>query len=68
MVEHREGKWFWDEIGGKAKDGASKIVRGERKVVKRIEMQLEGQWAGEEGKKRYEDALATLGEEVRGHA
>jgi len=68
MVEHREGKWFWDEIGGKSKDGEEKIVRGEGRKVKRVELQLEGEWAGEEGKKRYEDVLGKLGKEVRGQA
>ena len=66
MVEHREGKWFWSEIGGKGKEGEEKIVRGPGKRVKRTEMQMEGQWAGEEGKKQYESALGKLGEEVRG--
>ena len=66
MLEHREGKWFWEEIGGKSKDGDAKIVRREGKRVRRVEMQLEGEWAEEEGKKRYEDALGQLGEEVRG--
>ena len=66
MVEHREGKWFWEEIGGKSKDGGATIVRGEGRRVKRVEMRLEGAWAGEVGTKRYEDALEKLGEEVRG--
>ena len=66
MVEHREGKWFWDEIGGKRKDREGTIVREDGKRVKRLEMRLEGNWAGDEGKKRYEDALRKLGEEVRG--
>ena len=68
MVEHREGKWFWDEIGGKRKDREGTIVREYGKRVKRLEMRLEGNWAGDEGKKRYEDALGKLGEEVRGQS
>ena len=55
-----------EEIGGKSKDVDAKIVRREGKRVRRVEMQLEGEWAEEEGKKRYEDALGQLGEEVRG--
>jgi ATP-dependent RNA helicase DDX51/DBP6 len=69
IVEHREGKWFWEEIGGKGKrkDGeADKIVRGEGKRVKNVEGKLEGEWDGEDGKRKYEEALGKLGEEVRG--
>ncbi len=67
MVEHREGKWFWEEIGSKEKSAKETIMREKEKKVKRVEMQLEGEWASEDGKKRYEDALGKLREEVRGN-
>lgn len=67
LVEHREGKWFWEEIGGKG--GKGEIVRGQGRRVVRKEMELDGEeggWGSEGGRKRYEEALGTLGEEVRG--
>jgi ATP-dependent RNA helicase DDX51/DBP6 len=67
LVEHREGKWFWDEIGGKS--GKGEIVRVKGKRVTRKETMLdeeESGWGCEERRKRYEEALGTLGEEVRG--
>jgi ATP-dependent RNA helicase DDX51/DBP6 len=67
LVEHREGKWFWEEIGGKG--GKGEIVREKGRRVTRKETVLdegEGGWGSGEQRKRYEEALGTLGEEVRG--
>lgn len=65
ILEHREGKWFWGEIGGKGKGGGGEgvIVReGGVKVqkVNNLEVDVEG-W-----KERYDEALGRLGEEVKG--
>lgn len=90
-MEHREGKWFWGQIGKKAlqrgkmgegedlgKGGgggsfggrsAAGIMREEGKKIKRVELKLslEGsEWGGEEGRKRYEEALERLEGDVRG--
>jgi ATP-dependent RNA helicase DDX51/DBP6 len=66
LVEHREAKWFWGEIGGKGgEQGAEggKIGReGGKKVVKVNDLEVDA----ERWKERYEEALAKLGEEVRG--
>jgi hypothetical protein len=59
-VEHREGRWFWGEIGGKGKE--EKIVRGEGRQVRKLEVEVDVEgW-----KEKYEKALARLGEEVKG--
>jgi hypothetical protein len=80
LVEFREGRWFWDEIGGK-RGGASasvgpvgnaenvgrgRIVRERGRKVEKIQIKIDGQWEGEDGKKSYESALAQLGGEVGG--
>ncbi len=74
-MEWREGRWFWDEIGGKKGTGAAgnagdvgeaKIVREPGKRVEKVQIKLVGEWEGEDGKKKYEHALVQLGEEVGG--
>ena len=66
LVEHREARWFWNEIG-KSKEaglnGEVRVRRGERKV-KRVNLEV----SREELRKSYEDALRVLGQEVRGDA
>lgn len=62
-VEHREGRWFWGEVGGKEKKGRGAgggIVREGK--VKKVELEVDV----EAWKARYEDALGKLGDEVRG--
>jgi ATP-dependent RNA helicase DDX51/DBP6 len=67
LVEHREGRWFWREIGGKNLGGGEEAgvseggIWREGKVGKVVlEVDVEG-WKG-----RYDEALKRLGEEVRG--
>ncbi|RMZ79077.1 hypothetical protein DV737_g3583, partial [Chaetothyriales sp. CBS 132003] len=64
LVEHREGAWFWREIGGKeGKQGSTGEVKIERnEKPRKVYMEL----ANEAVKERYEDALKQLGEEVKG--
>lgn len=58
LVEHREGKWFWDEIGGKGTEGR---LRRETPIV-RVNVKVE-----DEGlRQKYAEALTRLGEEVKG--
>jgi ATP-dependent RNA helicase DDX51/DBP6 len=61
LLEHREARWFWGEIGGRSSgDGEGGIYR-EGKIGKvALEVDVEG-WKG-----RYETALAQLGDEVKG--
>ena len=61
LVLHNQGKWFWKDKDGVAK--SEMLVRGpDRRVVRRnVVLDL-----GERGRKKYEDALQTLGEEARG--
>lgn len=57
LVEHREGRWFWSEIGGKGDD--SKVRRSGK--IRKMDIHID-----DEGlKERYEQALQTLGAEVR---
>ena len=84
LVAHREGRWFWSEIGGKSvrgkkgirEDGRTTVDDGgedgleeegkiarNRKAIKKIHVELAG---GEKERQLYDDALKTLGEEVRG--
>ncbi|RMZ87895.1 hypothetical protein DV736_g4881, partial [Chaetothyriales sp. CBS 134916] len=63
LVEHREGAWFWREIGGKedkqGNAGEVKIERNEKPRKVYIEL-------GDKAvKERYEDALKQLGDEVK---
>lgn len=62
LVLHNQGKWFWKDKDGVA--GSEMLGRGgaERRVVRwNLVVDL-----SEEVRKRYEDALQTLGEEARG--
>lgn len=64
LVEHKQGKWFWETIGGRAgkvKDGQYMIKRGD-KVVKKVNLTIDK----ERWESKYEDALRQLGEDVRG--
>lgn len=66
LVEHKQGKWFWETIGGKTGKGAgdagkNMIRRGER-IVRKVNLGIDkDRWEG-----RYEEALKRLGEDVRG--
>ncbi|KAK5094222.1 ATP-dependent RNA helicase dbp6 [Lithohypha guttulata] len=64
LVEHKQGKWFWETIGGKGTEqGEKKIIgRGNRQIQKVNIVIDKGEWAD-----RYEQALGQLGEDVRGH-
>ena len=74
LLAHREARWFWKNIGGKiGKSGkteeqeSARIRRGENREVKRVnDVVLDQLEAVEELRRRYEDALRTLREEVRG--
>ncbi len=66
MVEHREGAWFWREIGGKGQK-----VRGaigdehqlqRHSKIRRLTLSVEDEVL----RQRYEKALQTLGKEARG--
>ncbi|KIW70180.1 hypothetical protein PV04_02474 [Phialophora macrospora] len=65
LVEHREGAWFWREIGGKRKEPgpgkalAEPSIHREGKLAK-FQLSLEHS----ELRQRYEEALRQLGEEV----
>lgn len=64
LVEHREARWFWNEIGKSNEAGTSgevRVGRGERKV-KRVNLDV----SGKEVRKGYEAALGVLREEVQG--
>jgi len=70
LVSHKEARWFWNEIGkGGSGNGVGevRIARGERKV-KRVNVEIDKEGNGDELRKRYEDALGMLAEEVRGKA
>ncbi len=63
-MEHREGAWFWREIGGKdgknGQEAQTGIVRREKPSKVSIELDDDTM------KEKYEEALKQLGEEVRG--
>lgn len=66
LVEHREGAWFWREIGGKTQNAGGGAGGDEQKLqrqakIKRLTLTI----ADEELRKRYEEALQKLGEEAR---
>jgi len=67
LVEHREGAWFWREIGGKGqsrKDGGN---GGEMRIQRQGKiMRMNLTLTDDALKSRYEAALQQLGEEVRG--
>ena len=58
FVAHREARWFWNEIAR-----SEQVKRGSGKKVLRMKSNLE---AGDEERKRYEEALRNLGRESRG--
>lgn len=58
MVAHREGKWFWNEIGKGT--GESRIRRAEKVGRYTLGLDMDPMLRA-----RYESALSTLGEEVR---
>jgi ATP-dependent RNA helicase DDX51/DBP6 len=65
LVEHREGAWFWREIGGKRKQPAPEKATAEPSIhregkVSKLQLSLEHS----ELRQRYEEALRQLGEEV----
>lgn len=64
LVEHKQGKWFWETIGdkvGKDGDGKNTIKRGD-KSIRKVNLSVDKEkWEG-----RYEEALKRLGEDVRG--
>lgn len=65
LLEHKQGKWFWDTIGGKAgnDEGKKAIGRGE-KTIQKVNMSIDK----EQWEEKYEAALKQLGEDVKGRA
>lgn len=62
LVEHKQGKWFWETIGGKGvKDGEKRVLGRGKRVVQKVNIVLDK----EEWMDKYEDALKKLGEDVR---
>jgi len=63
LVEHRQGKWFWETIGGRtAEDGEKQTIARGDKVVQKVNLAIDKErWTSP-----YEDALKHLGEDVRG--
>ncbi len=73
LLAHREARWFWSVIGGKAVadreetwggEGEGRIVRNGK--VRRVHLDLAGREDDGGMRERYERALKTLGEEVVG--
>ncbi|KIW86830.1 uncharacterized protein Z519_12616 [Cladophialophora bantiana CBS 173.52] len=67
FVEHREGAWFWREIGGKTKHtmpgtGVDRISINRQTKISKLSLNLEGEGL----KQRYEAALQQLEKEVLG--
>ncbi|KAJ9616584.1 ATP-dependent RNA helicase dbp6 [Cladophialophora chaetospira] len=67
LVEHREGAWYWREIGGKGKQpvagaASSGPIINRRAKVSKLHLSLEHS----ELKESYEAALKQLGEEALG--
>ena len=67
FVEHREGAWFWREIGGKRKQpvfgtAPNEITIQRNGKVNKLQISLEDKTL----KERYKEALNQLGEEVLG--
>ncbi|KAK7897782.1 ATP-dependent RNA helicase dbp6 [Exophiala xenobiotica] len=66
MVEHREGAWFWREIGGKGQSVPGAIGNEHQlqrhSKIKRLTLSIEDEVL----RQSYEKALKTLGEEARG--
>lgn len=61
LVLHNQGKWFWKDKSGIAK--SEMLVRGLDKRVVRRNINFD---VSEEERKKYEQALQTLGEEANG--
>lgn len=66
FVEHREGAWFWREIGGRGRPASAGAGGNDppiqrRAAIKRLTLGIEHK----EMKQRYEEALRQLGEEAR---
>lgn len=64
LLEHREGAWFWREVGGKlqTEHAAGEHHLHRQSKVKRLTISIEDS----DLKGRYEEALQQLGEEARG--
>lgn len=64
FLEHREGAWFWREIGGKmqAEHAAGENFLHRQSKVKRTTISIEDK----DLQKSYEEALQQLGQEARG--
>ncbi|KIW19281.1 hypothetical protein PV08_03575 [Exophiala spinifera] len=65
IVEHREGAWFWREIGGKSMKSAStgddhQLHRSSK--IRRLALKVDD----DQVKQQYEVALTKLGTEARG--
>jgi len=67
LVEYKQGKWFWENIGASAEKEKEKggvgVVIGRIGKVRRVEIVVGEGWKG-----RYEDALGRLGEDVKGRS
>ena len=59
LIVDNEARWFWNEIARNEKVG-----RGPGRKVQRANMKLE---VDDEGREMYQQALDTLGEEMRGN-
>lgn len=64
FLEHREGAWFWREIGGKvqSQNSAAENLLHRKSKVKRTTISIEDN----DLQKKYEEALQQLGQEARG--
>ncbi|KAK5948411.1 ATP-dependent RNA helicase dbp6 [Knufia fluminis] len=64
LVEHRQGKWFWETIGGRnSESGETKTIGRGEKLVHKVNIVIDKEkWMAP-----YENALRKLGEDVRGH-
>ncbi|KKY28678.1 putative atp-dependent rna helicase dbp6 [Phaeomoniella chlamydospora] len=58
LIAHREARWFWNEIG--KGNGEIKLGRGGRVQKKALRLSED-----EDARAQYEQALKTLGEEVK---
>ena len=64
LVEHKQGKWFWENIGGKInnrKDAEKKLIGRGSKSVQKLGIQLDMEVWGQ----KYEYALNRLGNDVK---
>ncbi|KAI1608452.1 DEAD/DEAH box helicase [Exophiala viscosa] len=66
FVEHREGAWFWREIGGKANNAGASAGGDDQKLQRQTKIKRLTLTVGDEDiRKRYDEALQKLGEEAR---